>query len=125
MGRNFLKLVEERPAMLPSDTPEPDLSSQEAIPPAASVPTPTSPAPTPQEKPPDPWEWVRGAIYRRFGLAGLIVVAVLVLFWSNWSTVKDFPGITTIRTWFLHAPLPKADPQRFAVALAHLEHDQD
>jgi len=55
----------------------------------------------------------------------IIVVVVLPLLWSNWSTVKDFPGISSIVAWFSQAPLPKADPQRFAVALAHLEHDKD
>jgi tetratricopeptide (TPR) repeat protein len=33
--------------------------------------------------------------------------------------------VATIRTQFSQAPLPTADPQRFAVALAHLEYDQD
>jgi protein O-GlcNAc transferase len=100
--------------MLPSDTPKPNLSPKEAIQPPPSPPTPTSPAPTPQEEPPDAWELFRGAIYRRFGVPGLIVVAVVVLVWSNWSTVKDFPGIATIRTWFFQASLPTADPQRFS-----------
>jgi tetratricopeptide (TPR) repeat protein len=56
---------------------------------------------------------------------GLFIVAVLVLVWSNWNTVKDFPVISSIVTWRSQAPLPKADPQRFAVALAHLEHDKE
>jgi hypothetical protein len=56
-----------------------------------------------------------------------VLATVLVLLWSNWnwSTVKDLPVVSTVVTWFSQAPLPKADPQRFAVALAHLEHDKD
>ena len=111
--------------MPPNDTPKPAPPPDEAPPPPASLLILASPAPPPQEKPPDPWEWVQGVIYQRFGLAGLIIVAVIVLVWSNWSTVRDLPGVTTIRTWFSQAPLPKADPKRFAVALAHFEYDQD
>lgn len=33
--------------------------------------------------------------------------------------------VSFIVTWLSQAPLPKADPQRFAVALAHLEHDKE
>jgi hypothetical protein len=65
-------------------------------------------------------------IYKRFGGLGLLILFLLGLAWSiNWSTVKDFPGVSSIVTWWSQAPLPKADPQRFAVALAHLEHDKE
>ncbi|MGH8068904.1 MAG: hypothetical protein ACRERE_27465 [Candidatus Entotheonellia bacterium] len=111
--------------MLPDKIPELVPPPQEAPPPPASPPTPTSPAPAPQEKPPNPSEWAQRVIYQRFGLAGLILVAIVGLVWSNWSSVRELPGVATIRTWLSQAPLPTADPQRFAVALAHLEHDQD
>jgi hypothetical protein len=52
------------------------------------------------------------------------VLAFIILLWSNWSWVKDLPGVSTIVMWRSQAPLPTADPQRFAVALAHLEDDQ-
>jgi tetratricopeptide (TPR) repeat protein len=64
-------------------------------------------------------------IYQRFGLPGLAIGAILVLLWSNWDTVKKLPGVTDTILWFSQAPLPRADPQSFAVALAHLEYDKD
>jgi hypothetical protein len=45
--------------------------------------------------------------------------------WSNWSTVKTFPVVSSLVAWFSQTRLPKADSQRFAVALAHLEYDHD
>jgi tetratricopeptide (TPR) repeat protein len=109
--------------MPPDETPKPTLPPQEAPPP------PASPPPAPQEELPDLSKWFQRLIYQYFGRWGLIMVAVLVvvvpLVWSNWSTVRDLPGMATIRTWLSQAPLPTVDPQRFAVALAHLEHDQD
>jgi hypothetical protein len=68
-------------------------------------------------------------LYRRFGLRRSILASLLVLIiswmWSNWSTVKTLPVVSSIVTSFSQAPLPKADPQRFAVALAHLEDDKE
>ena len=116
---------EKGPVMPPNPPPEPVSPRQEVTPSPASIPTPTSPPPIPQEELPDPWKWFRQVIFRWLGLPGLILVAVLSVVWSNWSTVKDLPGVATIRTWVCQAPLPKADPQRFAVALAHLEGDKD
>src|SRR5688500_12037776 len=98
-----LNPMEECPAMPPNDTPEPAPPPQEAPPP------PASPPPAPQEKPPDPWEWAQRVIYQRFGPKGLILIAVVVLLWSNWSTVRDLPGMATIRTWLSQAPLPTVD----------------
>jgi hypothetical protein len=111
--------------MPPNETPESAPSPQKATQPPAPPPIPSSPSSSPREEPPDPWERFRRLIYQRFGFAGLIIVALLVLLWSNWSTVKDLPGVSAIGTWLSQAPLPKADPQRFTVALAHLEHDKD
>jgi len=112
--------------MPPNETPGPAPPPKDAPQPPATPPIPTSLSPAPPEEPPDLGKWIQRYIYSKFGLWGLIiVVVVLPLLWSNWSTVKDFPGISSIVAWFSQAPLPKADPQRFAVALAHLEHDKD
>src|SRR6266568_3146393 len=62
-------------------------------------------------------------VNKKYGRRVLIVGFVLYLLWSNWnwSTVKDLPGVSTVVKWWSQAPLPKADPRRFAIALAHLE----
>jgi hypothetical protein len=113
--------------MPPNERPEPALPPQNATQPPAPLPIPSSPSPTVQEEPPDPWKWFQRCIYRRFGLRGWLIVVLLIVIvpwlWSNWGAVKGLPIVFTSVTWFF--PLPKADPQRFAVALAHLEHDKD
>src|SRR5262245_56535723 len=110
--------------MPPHETPEPVPPPQAASPPPAPPPLPAPPSSAPREAPPDPWKWFQRCIYQRFGLKGFLLVAVLVpLVWSNWSTVKELPGVSSMRTWFSQASLPTVDPRRFAVALAHLEHD--
>jgi hypothetical protein len=96
--------------MPPNDTPEPAPPPPEATQPPAGMPTLASPAPAPQKKLPDPWERFRRVIYQRFGLSGLIMIAVLVLLRSNWSTVKELPGVSIIRTWFSQASLTKGGP---------------
>ena len=111
--------------MPPNETPEPTPSPQDATQSPTPPPIPTPPYSAPREEPPDPWKWLQRFIYQRFGFVGLFIVAVLVLVWSNWNTVKDFPVISSIVTWFSQEPLPKADPQRFAVAIAHLEYDKE
>ena len=47
------------------------------------------------------------------------VIGVLIAIFTFLKENKSFIP------WFAQAPLPKADPQRFAVALAHFEHDKD
>ena len=112
--------------MPPHETPEPVPPPQDAPQPPAPPPIPASPSPVPREQQlPDPWEQFRRVIYKRFGLPGLIIIAVLILSWSNWSTVKMLPGVSSVVIWFSQTPLPKADPKRFAVALAHLELDKE
>jgi hypothetical protein len=112
--------------MPPDGTPESAQPPQNPPSPLAPAPS-ASPAPPPQEELPDLSKWVQRLIYQWFGRRGLVIVAILIvvvpLVWSNWSTVRDLPGVATIRMWVSQAPLPTADPQRFAVALAHLEHD--
>jgi tetratricopeptide (TPR) repeat protein len=45
--------------------------------------------------------------------------------WVSRDKVKDFPGVPSLMCWVSQERLPRADPQRFAVALAHLEYDKD
>ena len=84
------------------------------------------PVTLPSMEPPDPKAEIRRAIYKRFGVPGLIVILILggvVWTWWNWDDIRKRPGIQPILTWF--SPLPQADPERFTVALAHLENEDD
>lgn len=115
--------------MPPDETPEPAPPPQGATQPPAPTPIPSSPSQNPQEDFSDPGKWFWRYIYRRFGLLGWVLVAlfvpIILWIWTNWSIVKTLPKVSSLVTWFIQAPLPKADPQRFAVALAHLEYDKD
>jgi len=86
-----------------------------------------SPSPTTPEEASDPGKLIQQYINKKYGRRVLIVGFVLYLLWSNWnwSTVKDLPGVSTVVKWWSQAPLPKADPRRFAIALAHLEKDKE
>jgi hypothetical protein len=127
--KRILRLRREVFTMLPDKTPEPASPPQDASQPPPPPPFSVPSSPPTQEEPPDLWKSFLRWIHRKFGLRGSIVVtvfAVLVpLVWSNRDTVKNFPVISFIVTKLSQAPLPKADPQRFAVALAHLEYDKD
>ena len=115
--------------MPPNETPEPAPPPQDATPLSVTPSTPASPSLAAPEEPPDLWKSMQRWFYRRFGRRGFIFIALLVLIipwiWSNWSTVQNLPVVSSIFTWFSQAPLPKADPQRFAVALVHLEYDKE
>ena len=65
-------------------------------------------------------------IFEKFGLAGLIVLALAVFgfgIWWKWPEIRKRPFVERVIDRFSRAPLPKADPARFTVALAHLEND--
>ncbi|MFZ0887452.1 MAG: tetratricopeptide repeat protein, partial [Candidatus Binataceae bacterium] len=83
---------------------------------------------------PDIWAEIRAWVYSRFGVAGLVLLAVLVFVACRWEikSILDLlvdPLLNAFREAvlepILQKPLPKADPNRFAVAVAHLENDQD
>jgi len=59
--------------------------------------------------------WLFGA---RFGVHIATALIVLGLAWWQWGTIRSLPGVS-------QKSLPKADPKRFAVAIAHLENDPD
>ena len=62
------------------------------------------------------------------GLWGTIVFVIILvafgLFWQ-WDKVERLPVAKNVIGWFVREPLPKADPTRFAVAVSHLENDDD
>ena len=80
------------------------------------------------EEPPDPWTIIKRWIYRRLGLPGLVallLISAIGVAWWNWGTLRTLPGIAPIVEWASQSNLRKADPQRFTVALAHLQNDED
>ncbi len=89
--------------------------------------TPPS-APDSEGKPPNLKEQLQQWIYQRFGLFGLLSLALLggaVTLWWNWDKVKEVPGVSALVVWWSQQPLPHASATRFSVAIAHLEHDKD
>jgi len=78
-------------------------------------------------KPPDIKEIVLKKLWRKFGIPGLVVITVIlpVAFYilSHWNEVKTWPGIAFIVTSLSRQPIPKADPNRFTILVAHLEND--
>jgi tetratricopeptide (TPR) repeat protein len=58
----------------------------------------------------------------------IIVFSLILLFlysWLHWDTVQHLPGVKNVVTWWHQEALPKADPNRLAVAVAHLDNDED
>jgi hypothetical protein len=67
-------------------------------------------------------DWVR----EHFGLTGIVVLAVVfavVAIWWLWDQIVELPGIKEIARLAGRKPLPRADPKRFSIAVAHLEGD--
>jgi hypothetical protein len=109
--------------MPPNETPEPAPPPQDATQPPAPQPISAPPPAVPREEQlPDPWEQFRRVIYKRFGLPGLTIIAVLILLWSNWSTVKELPGISTFVRWVSQELLPNA---HVAQTLSGIVWDED
>ena len=73
-------------------------------------------------------EGFRKWIYRRLGLKGLLglaVLSVLVSAWWNWQKVQKQPVVADLVGLLSRKALPRADPQRFSIAVAHLENDNE
>jgi tetratricopeptide (TPR) repeat protein len=67
-------------------------------------------------------EWV----WKRFGLTGVGVLAVVfagVAIWWQWDQIVKLPGIADVVQLARRERLPKADPNLFSIAVAHLEGD--
>jgi hypothetical protein len=66
----------------------------------------------------------RGWVYQRFGIKGLVALAVLglaIACWTPWDNIRAWPGVSDIP----RDTVPKSDPQRFSVLVATLSGDPD
>jgi hypothetical protein len=65
-------------------------------------------------------------IYHRLGipgLVGLVLLGAAWYVWTHWDKVKIWPGVGTMVTYWTRSGVPQADPERYAVMMAHLEND--
>ena len=70
---------------------------------------------------------IRQSIYRRFGLRGLVALAIAGLaltIWMRWNDVRTLPVSPVLSPMSPKSRCP-ADPNRFSVLVAHLESDPD
>jgi tetratricopeptide (TPR) repeat protein len=81
-------------------------------------------------KAPDLWELIKGWIYSYFGISGLVILFLLLgIFYGifyvyrKWDKVKKWPGVASVVSYITRWPVPRADPHRFSVLVAHLEND--
>lgn len=77
-------------------------------------------------KAPDLWELIRQRVFRRFGIPGLVGIAILSAFFyvfTHWKEVKTWPGVEFVVSYLTRRSVPKADPNRFSILVAHLEND--
>jgi tetratricopeptide (TPR) repeat protein len=71
-------------------------------------------------------ELIREKIFRRFGIPGLVVLALIAaapFVWWQWDKISKLPGVAHVVTYFSRHAIPLADPNRFSVMVAHLEND--
>jgi tetratricopeptide (TPR) repeat protein len=65
-------------------------------------------------------------LFRRFGVHGLVVIALLSVagyILTHWDAVSKWHGIASVVIYLSRDPVPKADPKRFSILVAHLEND--
>jgi hypothetical protein len=67
-------------------------------------------------------EWVK----KRFGIPGIVALTVLLALggmWWKWDEVVKVPGVADLVKFATKEPLPRGDPQRFSIAVTHLDGD--
>jgi hypothetical protein len=85
----------------------------------------------PLEKPIDwfsGWKASFERMRQRFGMPVAVLLALSVaggLVWWNWDDIAKRPGVESILARFQQKALPTAPAGRLAIAVAHLERDQD
>jgi hypothetical protein len=58
------------------------------------------------------------------GIAAVVLLYAVFYVYKNWDKVKNWPGVGKLVMYFSRYPIPQADPNRFAVLVAHLENDE-
>lgn len=88
----------------------------------------TPPPTANDDKPPDiisqVWKFVSHYFPGRLGIVIFITLLLLFGCWWQWDKVSQLPGIKNVVALVSMESVPKADPNRFAVVVAHLEDDQ-
>ena len=59
------------------------------------------------------------------GVIIFFIVLLLAVLWWNWKRVRQLPGFKKAVYWLTKKSLPKADPNRIAVAVAHIDDDKE
>jgi hypothetical protein len=70
----------------------------------------------------------RAWVHRRFGIKGLVILAATWLAfvaWTQWDSIRAWPGVAQVLEWANREPVPKAHPRRFSVLVATLGGDAD
>ena len=70
----------------------------------------------------NPWDLLPDWIAIRFGWVGLVVLACLGIWWQR-DHIIVLPGVAPLVARVADMGLPKAEPGKFNIALAHLEGD--
>lgn len=79
-----------------------------------------------KEPAPDLSDLLKELIYKKLGIPGLCILVLLgILFyiWSHWNEVKTWPGVARVVEFLSRKKIPAADPERFSVIVARLDHD--
>jgi tetratricopeptide (TPR) repeat protein len=53
------------------------------------------------------------------------ILGVVVGLLSYWEQIHAFPGVSSLIAWMSQERLPRVNPEHFAIAIAHLEHDEN
>ncbi len=60
-----------------------------------------------------------------FGPIALAAVSTLFAAWWNWDKLKTLPGFRSLVNRPKQQPIPRADPAKFSILVARLEHDSN
>ncbi len=79
-----------------------------------------------EDKAPKLGDWVWQRVFQRFGIQGLVglaLVAAMFFVWTQWDAVKTWPDISSLFAYFSREAVPPANSHQFYVAVADLEDD--
>ncbi|WP_306547478.1 tetratricopeptide repeat protein [Desulfobulbus sp.] len=71
-------------------------------------------------------DFFKKLIFQKFGipgLCGLVLLFSLVYIWTHWKEVKIWPGVEQVVEFSSRKKISTADPERFSVIVARLDHD--